>query len=241
MNRRRGRGWRNHRASAGSSFNPATLAWSEWWDGAGYSGSTVTGKASAGGSGSINLTALGTPAAGTVNGRATILLDGTDDVVYATDATALMTVSAWTFSLVGKITSSPVDNTDPYLNPAFGTASDANWAIAVDSAGNVEAYQYVAGANKIATVAWTTGVLTCIQARYDGVNISARLGKGAWVNTAAGSPVGIAGFFRIGSNYNGTQFLTGELCELAVADTAFSDDDLDSMADAMAARWGVSV
>lgn len=141
---------------------------------------------------------------------------------------------------VGKINSSGANNVDPFQNPSIGLSSDANWAIGISSANEVEAYQYQAG-NKIAATTWSAGQLVLIQARYDGTNISVRKGKGAWVNTPSATPLTAAGNFHLGINYAGSSYLGAELCEYGITDVAIADSILDKVADAMAAKWGVSV
>lgn len=227
------------------AFTMASVAWTGWIDGPAYvSGSSnFTPKASAGTSGSHTFTTSGTPVASTENGLASVLIDGVDDKIqYATGGQVadLVDDAAWTVVFVGRITSSPVDNADPYLNPSLGSSSDANWAIGISSANEVEAYQFVGG-NKIAATTWGAGALVMIQARYNGTNVQVRKLKGAWAATTASANSTISGVFRMGCNYNGTQFMAMELCEYAITDTALSDGDLDSVADAMAARWGVTV
>lgn len=226
-----------------AAFEISSLALTGWWDGPGYSGSTVTGKASAGDSGTRNLTVSGTPGTTTVNSVSAIALDGANDyLTYSTGAEAadLTNPTSWTMSFVGVITASGADDVQPYENPWLGGSSDANWAIGVDSAGNIEAYQYQGG-NKVATRSWTTTVLTNVQARYDGTNIECRLGKNAWATTASTTPLTALGTFRIGCNRLLSAFLTGTFCEYLITDTALSDATLDQIADAHASRWGVSV
>lgn len=241
----------NVKAYVDPSTTMSTLAWRLWFDGTCYTPmtETIAGLASAGDSAAKVLQVLPAndptkyPTMGDINGLPTLVLNSANlnflSYVAGGGVADIIAAAHWTVVFVGKINASP-SNAAPYLNPALGNSSDADWAIDFRSNNVLEAYQFVGGVDKIAATTWAAGVLVLVQARYDGVNISIRIGKGAWVNTASAASA-IAGGFTLGANYNHTNFGDLELCEYAATDVAISDADLDKVADDMHAKWGVVV
>jgi hypothetical protein len=233
------------RLPADPSVTMATIAWSLWTDGAQYNPITnqVFGKASAGTSGSKTMGATGGPTSGLINGRPTIILDGTNDVLRYTDGAEVADIigaAAWCVSFVGKINSSTADSGTPWVNPGLGCDSPGYWSAAgIRSSNPLTAYQDD-GAVKTAAKTWTAGALVLVQVRFNGTQLQIRTGKGAWTTTAAGNIASLSGAFHIGANFNLLQFAGLELCEYAATNIAPSDATLDLVADDMIAKWGVA-
>ena len=239
------------------AFDLASVAWSSWFEGAGYNASTgnIAGKASAGASAAKVFNALGTtlPVAGIINAKQTIKLasSASQYVRYSGGAghevEDLLSVTGWTICAIIKITSVPTDSTNPYGNPSLGGSTDANVAVGVRSSGIIEAYQSATAngtgsiSNRIATKPWTASTLMMVQAKFDGTNIQLRTSKGAFAMQTSGNPSSIVGTFRIGSSYNGAPYGDIEICEYMTALSPIATSILDSAADALSAKWGVVV
>lgn len=230
--------------------NPSTQSLTGWWRGDGateYSPSTWTGTASAGSSGSRDLTeATNPPAAGTTqNGHTPADFDGTNDLLAnATAISTLLSASAW-FAWCLFL----ADAIDTVL-PLSGTF--ANDALICDSGGFWGFNLGGAGANELHVWQWdgavkgnahtvATGSYNLIVARYDGTNIRSKLNSGAISSAAAGNISTTTGTFRAGSNYNGLQFFNGRILEAGLMASAGSDALFDDIKAYINNRYALSL
>lgn len=239
--------------AAASGFNPASLAWTGWVNGDGYNAGTgvFTGRASAGSSGARNFTTSGSPALGSpMAGHATVAFDGLDDSLRYTsgaEGADLLGTGNWTIVTLARITSAPSSAALAYSNATLGCDSGAYRSFSVASTGpTLQVYQYAPGtpgtepqANKVG--GWAFGAWAVFQARYDGTNLSVRVGKGAWTNTPSTVGSGVIGSWKAFANRLDTLFMPGGMAEYLTASVGHTTADLDSVCNYMAAEYGVTV
>lgn len=236
-------------------FDPATLSLTGWWRANSttqYQNSTGTwtGTASAGGSGSRNLTQATSgqrPADGTaLNGHTPPDFDGFDDVeANATAISTLLSASAWRMWTLVNLDAIAANSAASYSNDCLVTDSGAFWGVFVrNNAGThtVYAYQWD-GAEKFAsTTATLTGAWVLIQARYDGSNIRLKVNSTSVVTGAAGSISTTTGTLSVGARDSaGNGPSNGRMAELGLLASAGSDADFDDIRTYVNARYGLSL
>lgn len=226
-------------------FSPATLTLTGWWRS--YAGTSPwNGTASAGSSGSNTWTGAGgsLPANGTaLNGKSTALFDGTNDEMTASGTpTTYLSTSAWTISVLVRLSSAAAPGVNVYDNAALLTDGNAAFGADVSSSG-FKAHIYDGGAYY--ETAWTaagTGSYHLLQAYYDGTNIYHRVDSGSWsAGTASGAISGLAASFFLGRNWNGGAFLAGTIAEVITASSVISRANLDNVKAYVNTRYNLSL
>lgn len=214
-------------------FNPASLALTAWWRGS-YGGSPWVGTASAGASGSRNLTeAINPPAVGTaVNGFTPAAADGSNDILQNGTAIGTFLPTAAYFYWVLFY----VDTINASSNAALASAFN-NEALFSDSGGFIGCSLLTTGTklqvwnfdttgkgneHSISTGAWT---LVC--ARYDGVNIRSRVNSGSILSAASGAyddgTAGLLVFRNFGVRFANSRILDLGMMASAETDARFTD------------------
>lgn len=226
-----------------SVFDPATLVLTVWVRGA-YAGSPWVGEASAGSSGSRNLTEATNPASvgAALNGFNTADFDGTNDVLTnGTAISTLLSASAWSFWDLVNIDAIDTDNALSYNNDVLAFGTGAFWGVHLKSNGGsplVQAYQWD-GAEKKAEASISTGSWALVQAKYDGTNIKVRVNSGAWQSTAAGNITTTTGTLVLGGTT--AMWFDGRKADFALAATAFSDGTFDDIKSYVNSRYALSL
>ncbi len=228
--------------SVGSSYDPAGLPLTGWWR-ASYAGSPWTGTASAGSSGSKNLTeATNPPAAGTaVNGLTPAAFDGTNDrLANATAMSSIFTAAAGTFVVIAKTNAAAAPAAGPYDDPTF-FSDPAIGAVGLGwNTSGVRAF-LTDGSYKTATIAQGTGSWFMACMRWDSANLSLDINGGATTNVAAGAISNVTGTLRIGANYAAAAFLNGSILEVMTAASKLTDTDRNNIKSYFNARYALSL
>lgn len=236
-------------AKKAGGFDPATLTLTGWWraDGStGYQNSTGTwdGVASAGGSGSRDLTeATNKPADGpALNGHTPPDFDGTNNrEANATAISTMLSASAWRGWWLVNCDAIATNSATSYLNDCIMDDSGGFWGIFLRANGGsplVYAYQWD-GAEKKAQESISTGGWALIQARYDGTNIRLKVNSGSVQTAAAGNISTTTGTIRCG--YNVTTAFNGRMADIGLLASAGSDADFDDIRSYVNARYGLSL
>jgi hypothetical protein len=239
------RGRRFRRRAFDSSFTPASLSLTAWWE-APYAASPWVGGTSAGTSGSVNLTeATNPPSAGTaLNGFAPALFDGTNDKLgNATSISSFFTAAAGSFIALfkpGALDADGIHNNDTAPKVFSDTASIV--ALKVTDAG---AKLYIFGGPVILTpaVALSVGTWVAVKCKWDGTNVYVGSGTGAFgaaTSMATASAFG-AGTLRVGCNYNASSFLNAQIAGLVFGSAAWPDDDFNNVVTYWNSKFGLSL
>lgn len=238
---------------AAAVFDPATLSLTGWWRAdstTGYVAGTWDGVASAGGSGSRDLTqGTGGQQPGTsisYSGHTAPDFDGTDDVLAnATAISTMLSASAWRGWWLVHIDAISANSATSYLNDCIMQDSGAYWGIYARANGGsplVYAYQWD-GAEKAAS-ANLVGVgvdRILIQARYDGTDIRLKVNGGTVQTAAAGSISTTTGTIVCGAaDSAGNRPFNGQMLDVGLLATAGSDADFDDIIEYVNDRYGLS-
>jgi len=239
-----------------SSFDAATLSLNGFWRAhssttEGYDSTTGTwdGVASAGGSGSRNLT-QGTagerPAAGTaINGLTPPDFDGTDDNLESGVAlSTFVSASAWFAWALVNIDAIALNSASSFSNDAVLTDLGLFWGIFLRANGGsplVYAYQWD-GAEKKAQESITTGGWNLICARYDGTNIRLRVNAGTVQTAAAGNITTLTNNLICGAaSLVGAQPYNGRMADVGLMSSAESDSRFDDIKAYVNSRYGLAL
>ncbi len=224
-------------------FDPATLTLEGWWRE--YSASPLAGIASAGGSGSRDLTeATNPPSVGALqNGRAPADFDGTNDLLgSATTFTTFAAAAAGSVWCLFYADSAAADAGAGLRLDNEGLVCESGGATAFNlcfSDAGVTASLYDGGF-KERVEACTTGAYHLAQVKWDSTNLKLRVDSGAWNSIAAGALSGSAGGLVVGRNYD-TKFFDGRILDVGMATSALSDDNFNSVKSYVNSRYGLSL
>jgi hypothetical protein len=221
--------------SSAAAFDPASLSFNGWWEsgaGSGYSSGTFDGVASAGSSGSRDLTeATNPPGTGTAyNGHTAADFDGSNDTLQTT-LTLDDFINSNAFS-IGVIFEADAAFADPgdanlYTAPQFFTdAVDAYFSFGFTNGG---VHISCNACTTILQVACGTGAVHCAQAKYDGSTLSLRVDSGARSTVSSTGPGALTRAMRMGRDYAGTNFFNGRIIGLYVMDSTLSDANEDNI------------
>lgn len=233
-----------------SPFDPATLSLSGWWR-ASFSASPWVGVASAGSSGSRELSeGTNPPSAGTaVNGLTPADFDGTNDFLTASTVGAAnlehyFTTSAYTYSLLIFADAAAADagDADGYTMP--GLIGDGSFATPMGcsfSDAGIRAWHNASGNWNSVEVPCSTGAWHAVQVRYNGTTLQTRVDGGAWSDQTRGNVgISLAATMRIGRNYASVYF-NGKILDIITASTALTDENLDSIIEYYNSQYGLSL
>jgi hypothetical protein len=231
-----------------SVFDPATLSLTGWWR-ASFAASPWVGTASAGTSGSNNLTeATNPPTVGSaLNGLNPASFNGSTKQLTAGGTVSTYVsptaYSGWALVNIAAIATDSGTGS-PYVNDhVFADTVGGYFGLALRSTGpGIQAYHLDATTYQVAATTFTTSAWTLIQWRYDGTNIGVRVNSGSWVTQAAASMVaGAAGAgLRMGHNYN-VSFLNGLVADAGLASSSFNDATFDQIKSYVNARYALAL
>jgi hypothetical protein len=230
--------------SSGETFDPATLALTSWWR-ASYTASPWVGAASAGISGTRDLTeATNPPTAGAaVNGRTPAAFDGTNDSLTAGGDldTAVNAASGSGWALV-KIASLRTNNPNSYENEAIiATVTNSYYQVVLKTTPEVIFSVFDGVSHKTASAPIATGTWTLVQWRHNGATVQIRVDSGAWVSTASGSVGAVTNAVKIGVDPAGTRFYYGDIADIALTDAVLTDDEFNDVVSYINNRYGLSL
>jgi hypothetical protein len=224
--------WYTPGGGGGGAFDPATMALTAWWRGS-YSASPWVGTASAGNSGSEDLTeGTNPPSPGsTVDGYAPASFDGSNDLLANAGPMSGFIGGAWGVWIMFKSGTAFADQGagSRNLNTQF-LASDAGvWNIGFSTAGiHVQVTEGGTGTIKDpGPIACGVGAWHVLFCWYDGTDISLQLDEGApsTVACAAMHAALAASALNVGIRFNSTLTIDAQVMEIGMIDSAFSGTD----------------
>lgn len=225
-------------------YNPAVLSLSGWWRGS-YSGSPWAGVASAGASGSRNLTEATTPPAtgGAQNGHTPADFDGVDDLLSGAAFDAFITAGAGSIWCLARADAAAADGGvgSRINNPGlvFQDTGSSVFGLGFSDAGvTVAAYD---GAYAEIVNATATGAYFLAQVKWDSTNLKMRVNSEAWDSVACGALSGLTSdILVVGKGFGAAQF-DGRILEVGIASAALSDGTFDSVKSYVNARYALSL
>jgi len=229
-------------AAGAPVFDPATLSLTGWWR-ASFSGSNPAGVASAGSSGSNNLSNGSNPpaATGTLNGLTVADFDGTNDEYAGAAFSTYWATSAWSGWVLVNIDAINTNDTGNYaLNDVLvGTDGTAEIAVYLRSAGPVVGVTIGSGVG--AEVSISTGAWALVQFKgstaFAGKAI--RVNSGTWQTQAGGTIGSLAANLSIGDLAGG--FLDGKIAEIGLTNSFLSDATFDDIKSYINSRYALSL
>ncbi len=250
--------------AASADTSPSTLNMGMWQQAGNYNSTTGhwTGTASTGASGTTSCDSDGydnIPDSRvwvnngwqnvSLNGFGTLQFSGYNALIASRSVNQLLSTSAWsTFALV-KSDGEGSDGNTPDLgyNATHVMISDGvDWGVATDGYSttcSAIAWQQVSnGDRKGAQPAFTDSAWQFIQAYYDGSQVCARVNSASWTCGSSGSwsPASGTDTLYIGGFYYGAYF-NGQIAELGVSPTTFSQSTFDGIKAYMNTRYGTSL
>ncbi len=228
------------------AFDPATLSLTGWWR-ASYSGSPWSGVASAGTSGTRNLTeATNPPATGeALNGFTPADFDGTNDKLGGDTGSNLYSASAYSgVALVYVDAITTDDSGNPYLNDGIICSSGTgDFGTTLRSTGpTVDVFHWNGSSYEKASATLSTGAWQLVQWKLESGTLKIRVNSGSWQTaSASGGAASLGSSSRVGANYNASDFLDGKLAELMLSNTALSDANFDNIKGYLNSRYGLSL
>lgn len=225
-------------------YDPAVLSLNGWWRAnstTGYTSGTFNGVASAGSSGSRNLTeATNPPGTGsTLNGHTVADFDGTNDrlgtALTLDDFANSNAISGWLLFNADSAPADPGAGTRYAAAQMLTDVTDAYCHVGITA--NGVHFSYDAGAT-YCQIATSTGVWNFAQFKYDGTNIKLRVNTSSWASTPSSGPASLVRAMRMGANYNATAFFDGKIAECALCDSVVSDANFDNIRLYLLSRYG---
>lgn len=222
-------------------LDPATLSLTGWWRGS-YSGSPWVGTASAGASGSRNLTeATNPPATGTaLNGYATADFDGTNDVLSGAALSTYLSASAFSLWVLFNADTAASSAGGHYSTPYLFGDTATYMLLSFDDSG-VNARVSDGATFPTVTVACATGGWHLAQVQYGSSTLRLRVDGGSWSSTATCSAIGdLTATARTGLSYVATAY-DGRIAEIGVTNTALSLATFDDILTYNRSRYNVAL
>lgn len=229
-------------ASAAASFDPATLSLTGWWR-ASFSGSNPAGVASAGSSGSNNLSNGANPptATGTLNGLTVADFDGTNDEYAGAAFSTYWTTTAWSGWALVNADAINTNNTANYaLNDVIvGTNGTAEICVYLRGTGPYSAGVTI-GSGVGAETGFVIGSWALVQFRGDPANgKEIRVNSGAWAGQSGGTIGSLAAALSIGDLAGG--FFDGKMADIGLAASRLSDATFDNVKSYVNSRYSLAL
>lgn len=233
----------------GAPYTPAIDSWTIW-NRVAYAGSPWTGTASAGSSGSRDLTeATNPPSVGSaLNGFDTADFDGTNDRFYVHAWTDLFSLAAGTCIVLFNADAAAAEiTTNGYDEPTLVGSADGNASMGLSvhisggSTYRVRAHVRDSGGYKtrVQTITLSSWNLACM--RWDSTNLKLDLNSLSTSSVACGAIPDCPNNTLFGNNYTGTLFFNGKIAEILCAQTAITDAKLLQIKTYMNTRYGLSL
>lgn len=237
-------------STVSTGIDPATLALTLFYKADFPGGTSWSGTASTGSSGTNAATeATNPPTQGTaVSGHIPAKFNGTNQLLTTgADMSAMFSATAMTFIALVNVTSAPGAAAvgTPYLDPGvLSFASQGYYGMGVNSTG-LRVYAFDGAYREIASSAlpFSTGALQALQMKWDGVNLKGRVNRGTWQSVACGTVSNTAGFKgKIGTTYDAASaFLAADgIEELIGTNIVLDDPTCDGILDHFNAVYGTA-
>ena len=223
------------------AFDPATLSLTGWWRANYSAASTWVGVASAGSSGSNDLTQSGSVSAGTAqNGYTPADFDNTDDQFTLDDTLDTYmggtSNAGWILMLA--------DTTGAEL---LGDVTNDKFHLSIDATNVILDIEDSGGApNTAPTRAYSTGSYFCLTWRMDGSNVQVGVNENPGASGGASSvsrtvgAMSLTGTVRISPSTSGGRF-DGRILDMGIADSALNDATFTDIRAYLSARYNLSV
>ena len=231
------------------TFDPATLSLTGWWQGS-FTASPWVGVASAGSSGSHNLSeATNPPASGTaVDTYHPASFDGTNDKLAGAALSSFFSSSAYSMAALINVTSftgadpgasAPYSCTSLLASGADGASGTQCGGPAGTGASGVFRYGHHDGAWKSDSVAIATSTWVMVKVAFDGSHIKVGKNNTAFgAGTAAGNvSAALTPNLEIGRDGLNTIFINTNVLDAITASTALSGTDFDNYYSYLKARY----
>ena len=226
------------------AYDPAVLALTGWWR-ASFAASPWVGTASAGASGSRDLTEAVTPPAvgAPLNSLDPADFDGTNDKIVAAGITDNYVNgnagSVWILFNARTGVAAPGAAapyaTDGLFNDLVGAGLNIGFSTAGFQAGFYDLVSWDSAIVAASTGAWHLG-----QAKWDGSTIKARVDSSAWASVARGN-LNIGGVLQVGKNFDPGTFFDGLVADVGVIDAVLSDSGFDDIKEYVNDRYALSL
>lgn len=232
-----------------SVFNPATLSLTGWWR-ASYAASPWVGTASAGTSGTRDLTeATNPPAAGSaLNSLTPADFDGTNDRFYVHAWTSLFSLAAGTAVVLFNADADAAEiTTNGYDEPTLIGSADGNASMGLSvhiSGGTthrVRAHIRDSGGYKTRVQTYSLSSWNLATLRWDSSNMKLDLNSLSTQTIACGAIPSCTNNTLFGNNYTGTLFFNGRIAEFMTAQTALADADVTNIKTYVNSRYGLAL
>ncbi len=200
------------------------------------------GKASAGTSGSNNLTEATNPPnnGATLNGHTTANFDGTNDrLSHATVNTFLQNGSGASGSTIIALVSADTSSAAGKFLFSNGTVAGAIALSYVTTTGWLVTDNIPAGSAQASERLPISGY-NFIAIRWDGTNVSFKVNSKDWQTFAInGTQIGGANPMIVGADSAGANFFDGQLAELITSKTVMTNTEVDDIKAYMESYWGL--
>lgn len=234
-------------AGGAAAYDPASESLAGWWR-ASYSGSPWAGTASAGSSGSYNLTeATNPPQTGTaVNGYTPAKWDRDVANHVLSNATAVknnfMTTTAFTAIALVNPAGLGADDASPFAEQAVVLDTEGYWSLNLTTSGT-RVYSYGSAAHASPYTAVSTSAWSMIVGKLDGGFLYSKVNSGSWSagTAAAASTITGTATLAAGRNYANNQFLKSSVLEIMLATSALSDGTLDNIRGYFNTRYSLAL
>jgi hypothetical protein len=222
-----------------ASADPSSLPLTGWWR-ASYSGSPWVGTASAGASGSRDLTEATNPAGAgaTQNGYTPAAFDGiVQELSNGLAMSNFVSLGAGTAIALVNVTSAPATTT-PHQDPGIWAEAGDNVLLTFSTSG--AAACIFDGVQQSVVVPCSTAAYHLLQMKWDGSDLKLRVDSGTWASTSCGAVAGLPNGLVVGKN-PGWAFLDSQVLELMFSSSTLSDDECDTVKSYINSRYALSL
>lgn len=231
-------------SGGGAVFDPATLALTGWWRGD-YTASPWTGTASAGSSGSRDLTeATNPPGTATLNGYSIASFDGTNDILNGPDLGDLHDTDGYGGWYLCNVSAASWDEAS-FNNPSFIGQASVNFSLFLDGNGGspfVGVIHWNGGAydGGSVTVNFTLSQWNLVQYRYTGSALELRV-NGGTRSTQAASNATVSGATRMGLDRNNAFWIPMQVADIGTMDFSPTDTEEDNVLSYCRSRYALAL
>ena len=172
-----------------------------------------------------------------VNGKSTLLFDGTNDVMTAAAISNFIANNAYTFIGVCKPAALDQNSATIYNNDVFYCDASGYIGYFMKSAPTGHIYNWDGNQDSTTNTIPAAGTAWLVVARHSGGNIISAINQGAENSAASGNTSTLTGALQIGGR---VAFTNLDWCELAVWNVVLSAADIAAVANLMKQKWGTA-
>jgi hypothetical protein len=225
-----------------SSFDPSDLSLTGWWRN--WTSGNWVGTASAGTSGSHNLTVGNPPGTSTLNSLSVADFDGVNDNFSGAAFSNYFTGSAFSYGFLLNCDSDVASAANIWDDAAVFTSSNGNYGLHTrNNSGTHQIRAYNDGSNNhVENIAnWALGSWKFVQVKYDGSKIYSRINSASWSAGTTSSGIGTSETLVMGISYSNVARFDGKIAEIFFADSVLSDADFDNLKGYLNSRYALSL